>query len=89
MKHPSVKAILSSLLLLMMLYLGFSGCAMYFGRTGLILGITRHTLRQTHIIVGFVICILALIHFCLNMSLFTAEWRTLRKKDYKRVDKSV
>ena len=70
-----LKAILSTLLILCLLYLAFTGALMFFGKTGMVFGIPRHTLRGSHFWVAFAICVLALTHLVLNFRVYLAELR--------------
>jgi len=80
MKKLSVKAILSTLLILVFLCLVFTGALLYFGRTGLVLGISRHMLRETHFWVAASTCLLIPVHLMLNLRIFRAELRALKRK---------
>ena len=77
MKKLSVKAILSSLLLLLFLFLAISGAALYFSKTGMALGIPRALLRQAHFMAAAASCVLAALHFIINFKQYVAELRAL------------
>ncbi|MCL1849546.1 MAG: DUF4405 domain-containing protein [Clostridiales bacterium] len=77
MKRLSIKAVLSTLLLLLFSYLAFSGTLLYFGKTGLVMGITRNTLRETHFWVALLETLLILVHLLINRRLFLQEWKHL------------
>ena len=72
-----LKAILSTLLTLCLLYLAFTGALMYYGKTGMVFGIPRHTLRDSHFWVAFAICVLAITHLVINFRVYLAELRAL------------
>jgi hypothetical protein len=80
MNKLSVKAVLSTLLILFFLFLAFSGALLYFGRTGVVWGVSRHMLRESHFGVAVSMCILAPLHLFLNLRIFRAELRTLGKR---------
>ena len=72
------KAILSSLLILVYLLLAFTGALLYFGKTGVVLGIPRYILRETHFWVAIAMCVLIPVHLFLNLRVYLAELRALR-----------
>jgi len=78
MKKLSVKAVLSTLLILVFLCLAFTGALLYFGRTGMVLGFSRHMLRETHFWVAASMCVLIPVHLILNLRIYRAEVRALR-----------
>ena len=78
MKKLSVKAILSTLLILIFLILAFTGALLYFGRTGVVLGFSRHFLREAHFWTAVSMCVLIPVHLVLNLRIYRAELRTLR-----------
>ena len=80
MKQLSLKAILSTLLLLLFLFLGFSGALLYFGKTGMVMGITRSTLRETHAWAALLMCVLIPAHLLLNRRLYLTELKVLFKR---------
>ena len=83
MKKQFVKAVISSLLLLLFLFLAISGAMLYFGKTGVVLGFARHTLREIHAIVALLMCLLIVVHFILNIRIYTSGLKalfTLRNK---------
>ena len=77
MKKLSFKAILSSLLILAFLFMASTGALLYFGKTGMVLGISRYLLREAHFWVAVSICVLIVVHFCLNLRVYLAELRAL------------
>ena len=88
MKQLSIKAILSSLLLLTFLFLALSGALLYFGKTGVVLGFTRHTLRNAHAWAALLMCVLASVHLFLNLRLFGAELRSLSRRKPNDTEKN-
>jgi len=82
MKTHPVKAILSSLLAMLFLSIALSGILLYYGKTGLVMGIARNTLRETHFWSAVLMCLLVPIHFFLNRRLFYSEMTALfRRKE--------
>jgi len=79
MKLLAIKGILSSILLFLFLYLAFSGALLYFGKTGVILGITRYALREAHFWAALSMCALIPVHLLLNRRLYLSELRSLRR----------
>ena len=77
MKRQSFKAILSVLLLLLFGYLAFSGALLYFGKTGMVMGIPRITLRETHSWAALFACVLIPVHLFFNRRLFLSELKSL------------
>ena len=75
MKKKRLKAIISTLLILCLLYLAVTGALMYFGKTGVVMGIARNTLRGSHFWVAFTTVILSIVHLALNFRVFIAEGR--------------
>ena len=87
MRPISVKAVLSVMLTLIFLFLAISGTALYFGKTGLILGIARATVRSAHTLAAVLMCGLVLTHVFLNRRIFTKELKTLgRRNENKKHD---
>jgi len=80
MKKPALKAILSTLLILLLLLLAFTGALLYFGKTGLVLGIPRNSLREVHFYTAILMCVFAAVHLILNCRLYLAGLKTLLKK---------
>ena len=83
------KAILSTLLLLCVIYLAFTGALLYFGKTGVIMGVSRNALRASHFWVAVFICVLSITHITVNRRVYGAEFRAIRgakdrRKDNKR-----
>ena len=79
MNKPSFKAILSTLLILGFLLLALTGALLYFGKTGVVLGISRHELRAIHFWTAVSVCVLAAVHLCLNCRVYLSELRSLRR----------
>ena len=79
MKHTATKAIVSIVLLLLFVYLAFSGGLLYFSKTGMMLGVSRYTWRESHAWVALLVCVLLVVHFMLNLPLFLAEWKLMLK----------
>jgi len=75
-----VKAVLSTILILLFLFLASSGALLYFFKTGLILGIARYALREAHFVVAVVMCVLILIHLILNLKVYFSELRALFRR---------
>ena len=80
MRKLSVKAILSTLLMLLFVVLVFTGALLYFGKTGVVLGFPRHLLREVHFWVAVSTAALIVVHFCLNLRVYLAGLRALRGK---------
>ena len=83
MKRPLIKAILSVILVLIFGLLVFTGALLYFGKTGIVWGISRHILREVHFWVAISMCILIPIHFVLNFRILRAEFRMISKDRQK------
>ena len=83
-KKPSIKAIISSLLILIFLFLVFTGALMYFGKTGVVWGVSRYNLRAVHFWVAVSMCILIPVHFIVNFRLYRSELKALSKRAGKR-----
>jgi len=79
----SIKAVLSTTLLLLFVVLMFSGALLYFGRTGVVLGFSRHFLRAAHLRAALIMCVLVPIHLFFNMRLFKSELKSLRGAKYR------
>ena len=79
-KQLSVKAVLSSLLIMIFLFLAVSGAMMYFAKTGMVLGIPRGALRSAHAITAFSMCVLIPIHLFSNRRLYLNELKALSKR---------
>ena len=77
---PSVKAVLSSLLILLFLFLVISGAMLYFGKTGVVLGFARYFLRGAHALVALLMCILVIVHLFLNRRVYFGELRSAAGK---------
>jgi len=87
MKIQRLKAIISTLLILCFLTLALTGALLYFGKTGVIWGISRNALRVFHFYVAIAICMLASIHLITNFRLFKSELRAFRRKDPRKSEK--
>lgn len=81
MRISAVKAILTTMLIVAFVALAFSGALLHFGKTGVILGISRHALRNAHFVAAVLMCALAITHLVLNRRLYGAELRSLGKKN--------
>jgi hypothetical protein len=80
MNRSLLKAVLSVVLLLCLLFLAVSGFAMHFNTTGLVLGLPRYLLRQLHTVCAAVMSAAVLLHLALNLKLLRAEWKQGRRK---------
>jgi len=80
MKRPHVKAVISSLLLLVFLFLATSGAMLYFGKTGVVLGFARSSLRNAHTWAAASMCVLVLVHLILNRRIYFGELKSLIKR---------
>jgi len=78
-----IKAVLSTLLIISFLCLVCTGLLMYLGKTGVVWGIPRYILRETHFYVAAAMCALIPVHFILNFRVYKSELG-IRKKP--RVD---
>jgi len=83
MNKLSVKAILSTLLILIFLFLAFTGALLYFGKTGVVWGFSRYMLREVHFWVAVSMCLLVPVHLLLNFRIYKTELRTLGRKKRK------
>ena len=79
MKKTSLKTAISTLLILFILSLALTGALLYFGKTGMIWGISRNVLREIHFWVAVVLCVLIVMHLILNRRLYLAGLRRGRK----------
>ena len=80
MKKLPLRAILSTLLILIVLFLAFTGALLYFGKTGVIWGIARGALRGIHFWFAVSMFIAAAAHLVLNCRLYLASLRELMKR---------
>ena len=80
MKKAALKAVLSSLLILLFIFLAFTGALLFFGKTGVVWGISRGALRSCHFAAAITICVLIIIHLILNRRQYFSELRALIKK---------
>ena len=85
MKKQAIKAILSTLLILCLLYLAVTGALLYFGKTGMVLGVSRNALRSSHFWVAFSTVVLTVVHLMLNFRVFLAELRSVRSGQQSNV----
>ena len=74
-----LKGILSSVLIVLFLVVAVSGAMLYFGRTGLIMGIPRGVIRDAHIWSGFAMTAAVPLHLILNLRVFRGELKSLAK----------
>ena len=72
---PRIRAAVSCLLMLLFVYLATSGALLYFGKTGVVMGMARSTLRETHGGAALLMCALVIVHVCLNRRLLRGEWK--------------
>ncbi|MCL2125759.1 MAG: DUF4405 domain-containing protein [Oscillospiraceae bacterium] len=79
----AVRAVLSTLLIIIVLFLAFTGALLYFGKTGLVWGISRYTLRGIHFAAAILMCLIVVIHFVVNRKIYVAGIRALTKRDGK------
>jgi len=84
MRRSVLKAILSTLLILTLLILVFSGTLLYFGKTGVVLGVPRYMLRGIHFCAAVLMCVCAAIHLILNRKAYKAELRACAKGSRNR-----
>ena len=77
MKKLHVKAILSTLLMLIFIFLAITGALLYFGKTGVVLGFSRQALRETHFWASAIMCALIAAHLALNCKLYLTELKAL------------
>ena len=74
-----LKAILSILLLTVFLLLCASGTMLYFGKAGLILGVSRAFILRSHALLALLMFIFACCHLFFNRRMFRMELRKLFK----------
>ena len=79
MSKFSFKAVVSTLLILCILFLAFSGALMFFSKTGVVWGMSRSALRAVHFWVAVSMCVLIPVHLILNLGLYRTELRTIFK----------
>lgn len=79
-KMQILRAVISSILILLILFLALTGAILYFGKTGLILGIARYVLREAHFYAAAAMCALIITHLILNLRLYFSELRSLFKR---------
>ena len=71
------KAVISSILVLAVLFLAVSGALLFFGKAGMVWGIARSVLRSIHFWVAVSMCLLTVVHFALNRKQYQAGLRRL------------
>ena len=81
MKLTAVKAILSTILIPDFIILALSGALLYFGKTGVIWGMSRYAIRNAHTVAAVLMCIIIPVHVFINRRIYLAELRALNKKD--------
>ena len=81
MNRQSFKAVLSTILALLFLLLAATGVLLYFGKTGVIWGFSRQSLREIHFWAAASMCVFIPVHLILNCRLYLAELRVLMKKE--------
>ena len=81
MGRRRLNGVVSTLLAICALLLAFTGGAMHFAKTGMVLGLPRYILLGAHFYTAAVMCILIIAHFISNFRLYRAELRVLRGKD--------
>jgi len=77
MKRMRIKALISSMLILLLLAVSVSGAILYFGKTGVVLGFTRAFLLRFHAWCGLLFLAFGACHLALNFKLLTQEIRRL------------
>ena len=80
MKKPALKVILSTLMIIILLFMAVTGALLYFGKTGMVWGVSRGVLRGVHFYAAISMCVLAVVHFILNFRLYLAGLRAWRKR---------
>ncbi len=83
-----IRAILSSLLLIVFIIVVFTGIGLYFSPSGRIaaeiswnfLGFSKWRLENLHTLSGFIMSGLVIIHLLINYKMFLGEIKTLFKK---------
>jgi len=80
-KYPRIRAVLSTLLIIALLFLATTGSMLYFGKTGMIWGMPRQAIRETHFWAATAMCLLGILHLILNFRLYAAQLRKLAKHD--------
>ena len=84
MKKLRIKALLSTLLMLVVLLMAVSVVMLYFGKTGLVLGISRFILREIHFWAAVSLCVLLAAHLALNFRAYLAGFRGPRQRGGSR-----
>ena len=80
MKRYRLKALISILLMFLLLFSAFSGALLHIGKTGLILGVPRHVLRDAHALAAIAVCALSAAHVFLNRRFLAREIRALFRR---------
>ena len=83
MKMSAVKAMLSTFLVVVFIILAFTGALLYFGKTGVVWGMSRHAIRRAHLVAAVSICVAVPIHFFVNRRIYLSELRSLSSGDEK------
>ena len=86
MKRSAIKAILSILLLFIFLLLVFTGALLYFGKTGVVWGISRYVLREAHFWIAISMCVLIPVHFVLNFRILRSELQIINRGQRKMIE---
>ena len=79
MTRMRIKAMASIALFLFLLVISVSGAMLYFGKTGLILGVSRALLLNIHARCSLLFAALVILHLALNFSLLKEELKKLFK----------
>ena len=75
-----IKAVVSTLLVFCFLFLAVTGALLFFGKTGVVWGVPRNTLRVAHFWVAASMCVLIVVHVFLNIRVYLAELKSFRRK---------
>ena len=89
MSKQSLKAVLSTVLALLLMFLAATGALLYFGKTGVVWGFSRQSLREIHFWAAVSMCVLIPVHLILNCRLYLAEVRALMKKGKLKSGRSM
>ena len=81
MNKLTLRAVISSILILVVIFLAFTGSLLFFGKTGVVFGIARGALRNIHFWVAVSMCLLAAIHLFLNRKQYLAGLRRGKRKE--------
>ena len=80
MKKAAIKGVLSTILMMAFAFLAVTGALLYFGKTGVIWGVSRQFLRSAHFWVAVSICVLIIAHITLNFRLYRSELQPIKKR---------